>query len=340
MHNDHPRQTCAMQQYQWLECWIAETAIQRTDTDRQMINHRILQSTALRYFLEVARVGSITDAAERLNVAPSTVSRQIARLERELDFLVFERRARGMALNAAGELLAAHAKRMQQDIERVTGDMLRLRGLQQGHVRLVSTEGYAFDFIPSAVASFRQTYGGIRFSLEACSQHEIPNRIRDGDADIGFTLTLTSERDIRVELRRAAPVLAVMSSDHPLSGQSRLSIAQIVQYPLALPDPDSTVRQLFDISCSRQQLQYDPAFVSRHIDSLINFVAAGGGILLCGELAISNRLRQGGITARSLKDREMNERQFEVQTLAGRTLSSASKAFLEHIRQMLPPERG
>ncbi len=50
-----------------------------------------VQSTALRYFLEVARCGSISEASIRLNVASSAVSRQISKLERELDALLFER---------------------------------------------------------------------------------------------------------------------------------------------------------------------------------------------------------------------------------------------------------
>ncbi|ARP81797.1 LysR family transcriptional regulator [Bordetella genomosp. 8] len=296
------------------------------------MNNQVLQGTALRYFLEVVRAGSITEAAERLDVAPSAVSRQIARLERELNTLLFERRARGMALNAAGEVLAAHARRMQQDVDRVAGDIMALRGLRQGKVRLVSTEGYAYDFLPSLIASFRENYAGIRFSLDVCSQQEIPRRVRDGEADIGLTLSLTSERDIRVELRTPAPVLAVMSREHPFASKRSLSLSQLAAYPLALPGHDSTLRQLFDISCSRQQLRCEPVFVSQHIDALISFARAGGGVAFCGELAIRGRLGGGGIIAIPLRDREMNERHFEVQTLAGRILPDACKAFLAHVR--------
>src|SRR4051794_5342869 len=102
-----------------------------------MPNH-VLQETAVRYFLEVVKTGSVKEAALKLNVAPSAVSRQVARLESELDTLLFERRSRGMVVNAAGELLAAHAKRTWQDIERVTGDISALRGLRSGRVRVVS----------------------------------------------------------------------------------------------------------------------------------------------------------------------------------------------------------
>lgn len=292
-----------------------------------------LQSPALRYFLEVVRCGSVTEAAERLEIAPSAVSRQIARLEREMDTLLFERRARGMVPNAAGELLAAHAKRVRQDLDRLGSDILALRGVRQGQIRLITTEGYAFGFAPALIASFRREYAGIRFSLETGSQHDIPRRIRDGDADIGLTLSLTSERDIRVELRSPAPVMAVLAPGHPLAGKRSLSLAQLAPYPLALPDRASTLRQLLEISCSRQQLPYEPAFASHHLDALISFAAESDAVAFCGELAIRARVRRGEVVCVPLRDREMNERHFEVQTLAGRPLPEACKAFITHLKK-------
>lgn len=304
------------------------------------MNPQILQEVALRYFLEVARCGSVSLAAERLEVAPSAVSRQIARLERELGTLLFERRSRGMALNAAGELLAAHAKRAQQDVDRVTGDIISLRGLRQGLVRVVCTEGFVHDLVPAAIAQFRKQYAGIRFTLDVCSQREVPVRVRDGAADIGITLSLTSHRDVRVELRMPAPVRAVVAADHPLASLQEVSLAQLMAYPLALPDADSTLRQLIDISCSRQQLLCEPVFSSRSVDALVAFAGAGGGVAFCGELAIRYRLRGKLVVAVPLRDREMNERHFEVQTLAGRVLPEAAKAFIASLRTQLQAEGG
>ena len=68
-----------------------------------------MQTTSLRYFLAVARSGSIAAASGQLNVAASAISRQIANLEAELGCVLFERRPRGMVPSPAGELLAQHA---------------------------------------------------------------------------------------------------------------------------------------------------------------------------------------------------------------------------------------
>ncbi|MDH6165970.1 DNA-binding transcriptional LysR family regulator [Variovorax boronicumulans] len=295
-----------------------------------------LQETAVRYFLEVVKSGSVKEAALRLNVAPSAVSRQVARLERELDTLLFDRHARGMVPNAAGELLAAHAKRTQQDIERVASDIAGLRGLRSGYVRVVSTEGFAFDFLPTLISRFREKYEGIRFHLEVSTPTEIPRRIRDGEADIGMTLSALPEPGIQVELRHPSPILAVMAEGHPLAAQRQLSLRQVVGYPLGLPLEGSSIRQLLDIGCGRQGLQYVQAMSSNHANALVSFAAAGGGsIAFYGALSIRTLLKTRALVAIPLKDREMNERYLEVETLAGRSLPEAGKAFVRFLTEAI-----
>ena len=302
------------------------------------INQRVLQEVALQHFMEVVHAGSVTEAAARLDVAPSAVSRQIARLERELDTLLFDRRARGMVLNSAGELLAAHARRAWLDIERVTEDILALRGLRVGQVRVAATEGFAYEFLPALIAQFQAQRPGIVFLLDMCVQAEVVRRVREGEVDIGVTVSLSSERGLEVELRHPAPVLAVMAAGHPLAQKRQLSLAQVLAYPLALPAPASTLRQLLDISCSRQGLHPEPVFTATHLYPLVNYVASTQAVTFCGETALRQHLAAGALRAVPLRDREMNERHFELQSLAGRQLPDAARAFVGHVREALARE--
>jgi DNA-binding transcriptional LysR family regulator len=302
---------------------------------RRPINQRVLQELALRYFMEVANAGSITEAAARLEVAPSAVSRQIGRLERELDTLLFERRARGMTLNSAGEVLVAHARRAWLDIERVSDEILALRGLRQGEVRLAATEGFAYDFLPGLVAEFQARSPGIRFSVDMCVQGEVARRVREGVVDLGVTVSLASERGLNVEIRHPSPILAVVAPGHPLAAKRQVSLVQVVAHPLALPARASTLRQLLDISCSRQGLVLDAVLTSDHLYPLIQYVTRTQAVTFCGEIALRQHLRSGAVVAIALRDREMNERHFEVQSMAGRHLPDAARAFLAHLRETL-----
>lgn len=307
---------------------------------RAGLNPRALQEPALQHFLEVANTGSITQAAARLNLAPSAVSRQIARLEREMDTLLFERRARGVVLNSAGELLAAYARRAWLDMERVAEDILALRGQRRDKVRLAATEGFAHEFLPTLVARFQARHPQVGFSLDMCVQAEVVRRVREGVVDVGVTVNLASERDLTVELRHPAPVLAVLAADHPLAGRRQLSLAQVVAYPLAMPSTSSTLRRLLDVGFSRQGLSYSSRFSSDHLFPLVSYVAETQAVTFCGQLALRQHLRHGSIVALPLRDREMAERHLEVQTLAGRHLPEAARSFIDFLRQSLASSDG
>lgn len=293
-----------------------------------MTNTRVLQETAVRYFLEVVRRGSITEAALTLNVASSAISRQIARLEDELDTPLFERLSRGMRPNAAGELLAAHALRAQLETERIGNELLALKGLRRGEVKLVSTEGFALDYLPRAIEHFRRQHSGIRFQLSVGSAADVAQAIRAGAVDIGLTFTMAPDRDIKVEYAQSAPILAVVNPRHPLATRKQVVLSELIGYPLALPQKNITMRRLIDACCSRKNLLLEPALSSDSINALLGFVLAGDGVGFSAHLPIRKLIQTGLLVALPIRDRDMNTLQMEIQSLSGRTLPQAARAFL------------
>jgi len=71
-----------------------------------------INTSALRYFYEVARSGSFRRAAEKVHVAASAISRQIQLLEDELGVELLERGRKGVRLTVAGEALMHRVRRM------------------------------------------------------------------------------------------------------------------------------------------------------------------------------------------------------------------------------------
>ncbi|UZD71612.1 LysR family transcriptional regulator [Brucella sp. JSBI001] len=123
-----------------------------------------MQHIALRYFLEVARTGSITEASAQLNVSGSAISRQISRLEAELAVELFERRPRGMVLSPAGELLVKHVRRIALDTERALADVREMRGPQRGLVRVATYEGFAVDALLVSLLIFAHGFQAFFFT--------------------------------------------------------------------------------------------------------------------------------------------------------------------------------
>lgn len=301
-----------------------------------MANMPHLTAPALRYFLEVSRSGSISSASAHLNVATSAISRQIAALEEQLGTPLFERRSRGMELSAAGEMLAAYARKVRLDTDRVLAEIKELDGLKRGQVTLACTEGFAMEFLPLSIARFQQQYDQIQFRLNIYPPAEVSQAIRNGEADIGITFSLNPSPDINVAFRQSAPVMAVMAPHHPLATKKAVTIAQLAAYPLALPYRDTTVRQLFDICASKQQLVIEPALTGSYIAALNQYTINGGGISLSGEISVRNRVKDGQLVAIPIRDQGMGIRNMEIQTLTGRTLPKAVEAFLSYLIQSIP----
>src|SRR5450830_1754074 len=279
---------------------------------RANMKSQYLQDTALRYFLEVVRCGSIAEASQRLNVASAAISRQISSLEELLDTVLFERRPRGMVLSAGGEMLAAHAQKVTLEADRVVADLLALKGLRSGRIRVAASEGFGIDFMPRLIRSFQQKYPAIQFQVYVGPPTMVSRQVRDGNADIGVTFNRLPEPDIKIVHQQPAPV----------------TLSQLRPYPLALPDPDTTLRQLFDLACSRQQLVFEPVLTSNYIQTLHNYLLEGDALSLTGEVTV--RYRKDVLTM-PIRDRALDGRYVEVQTLSGRTLPRIVEIFLDYL---------
>lgn len=297
-----------------------------------------LTAPALRYFLEVARCGSINGASLHLNVASSAISRQISSLEEQLQTPLFERHSKGMILSASGELLAAYARKVLLDTDRILDEINSLEGLQRGKVVIATTEGFAMEFLPICIADFRQQFDGIQFEIDVYPPSDVSLAVRNGDADIGLTFSLTPLPDIKVVYQQPSPIVAVVHPEHPLAGKKKIKLAQLVAYPIALPRANTTIRQLFDICTSKQQLRYTPALTSGYMSALNTYAMHSNGVSLSGEISVRSLIKSGKVRAIAISDQGMNIRNVEVQVLTGRTLPRAVSSFLDFLIKQLPLE--
>ncbi len=139
----------------------------------------------LRSFVEVARFGNFTRAAEELYLAQPSLSRQIAALEQDLGAELFHRARGGSTLTVAGESLLPLARRMLADAESVRRELAELAGLERGRVRLGATPTLCISLVAEVLSAFHAEHPGIELHLSEARPHHQPRQSDGRRADGG-----------------------------------------------------------------------------------------------------------------------------------------------------------
>jgi DNA-binding transcriptional LysR family regulator len=137
----------------------------------------------LKHFLLVARLGTLTKAAQVLRTTPATVARRIAQLETKLGARLFERKYSGYQLTEVGKRLLVKAEEVEDTILTIEREALGQDAKPAGRVRLTTTEDIATLAIGPHLAAFARRFPEIR--LEILSSREILSLAR-GEADIAL----------------------------------------------------------------------------------------------------------------------------------------------------------
>jgi DNA-binding transcriptional LysR family regulator len=119
-----------------------------------------------RVFLQVARTGKVTAAAQLLSVDYTTVGRRIRTLEDGLGVVLFEKsKARGYELTAEGQRLLVHAEAMEQALDAVRRDVQAESESLAGHVRLGTTEGFGTFVLAPQLSTLQRRHPRLSIDL-------------------------------------------------------------------------------------------------------------------------------------------------------------------------------
>jgi DNA-binding transcriptional LysR family regulator len=249
----------------------------------------------LRVLTEVAKRGSFSGAAEALSYTQSAVSQQIATLEAETGMTLLERHARGVRLTAAGEALVEHAEGILARLEVAETELSAIAGLRAGRLRMASFPTAGATLMPLAIATFRSDYPEVELTLAEGEPEEITPRLRAGEFDLALLFEfeeptppqqVPSESLTRVDLLED-PMYLALAHNHPLAQKRTLRLEDLrgeawVQTSRSSPCARHVVR-----SCHAAGFEPNVSFESDDYQTVQGLVAAGVGVALIPELALS-----------------------------------------------------
>lgn len=300
-----------------------------------VVKGKIVQALALKYFYEVALRGSMSAAADELDIAVSAVSRQINALEKRVGAKLFERSVQGMRLTQAGEVLLAHVRRMQLETQTTLQEIESLSKAINQPIRVACTQGVANDLIPGLMAEFRESHPQVRFHLIVSSASEATRRVVTGTADLAVTFSTRPDPAVAVRFTCRAPALAVMAVGHPLAHRRRLSLDEVQNYPIVLTDKGTSTYKLYQRACNMSGRWVEPVLYCNHAQALHPYVHLSQAILFASYVSVGRRLKSSGLLAKPLLNPEMHARMLQVQVMKGRRLPELMEDFISVVVQRI-----
>ncbi|GAB7035861.1 LysR substrate-binding domain-containing protein [Streptomyces sp. NPDC021749] len=245
-----------------------------------------------------------------------------------------------MTLTDAGSRLLAHARRSEAESSALVTELRTGSGADHRHVTVACSEGFARRLVPHAMAVFRRDHPDVTFRLDRVPHQEATRRVAEGIADIAVTYAMGPQHDVRVECAAVVPMAAIVPPGHDLADRQRVGLAELCEYPLALPPTGTTQRDLFDIGVQLDNLTARPALVCDAMASKYAFVRSGGGIALVGDLGdLHPHPLTDGVVYVRLDHPVFRRREAQVQTMLRRQLPSAAAQFTGLLVSLLTPPR-
>ncbi|EHH03600.1 LysR family transcriptional regulator [Agrobacterium tumefaciens CCNWGS0286] len=162
-----------------------------------------------RFFLSVARAGTLRSAARQLNVDQATVGRRLAALEDELGARLFLRTPSLYVLTPAGEALVDPAEAIERSVAQMERRVMGLDERLIGSVRIATTDSLAKRYVLPAVAAMRRVHPGIE--VVCLTSQDIANLTRR-EADIAIRTLRPDAPDLIV--RRLATLGTGIYASH------------------------------------------------------------------------------------------------------------------------------
>ena len=192
-----------------------------------------MEIRVLRYFLETAREGNMTRAAERLFISQPTMSKQLKELENELGAKLFIRSNYSIRLTEAGMLLRDRAEDILSLVAKTEAEFKSLEETNSGDIFVGAPESEAMSLFAEAVHTLQKNYPRIRCNIYSGNLSDVCERLDKGLLDFAIVMSyvdLSKYNYLELPMKDTWGIL--MRKDDPLAGKSSFAASDLDKLPL------------------------------------------------------------------------------------------------------------
>ncbi|VWX58821.1 DNA-binding transcriptional regulator, LysR family [Burkholderiales bacterium 8X] len=294
----------------------------------------------MRTFLQVARIGNFTRAAETAHMTQAGLSTLIREMERQMDVRLFDRTTRMVALTAAGRRLLPVVERVVAELDDITAQLGAEGQASRQTLRIAATPLVSSNLLPEVFGRFRETHPGVKLRLFDADLRDVQSMVEAGEADMGlgfFFKTAPGIERLPVASFQLMRVVAARLQDG--GGQKRSGTADVPWSSLRSEDliglpPSNPIQKLIELQLARIGRGDQDRPVFNFFETLISMVEAGFGCAVMPTFALTACKRHRVDTALLVKPKVALD--FYRIKRRGVAESESMLAFTETLAKALP----
>jgi LysR family nitrogen assimilation transcriptional regulator len=283
----------------------------------------------LRYFLVIARERHFGRAAQVLNVAQPALSRQIHKMEEELQVPLFVRHSRGVSLTPAAELLVQRAQHVLTDLENIGAGMATPVGPPSGTVLISMAPGLIETLAAPLAAQVTKNWPNVHLGFRTAHFQSRAKLVQDGTVDIAIVHALHSLPGVQVTPLWRDRLCLICRADDKRFTKPIVELEDIARVPLICGFQFTGPRLLLDAAMARVGLNIQPVTEVDRSQMSKQLVLAGTAPTVNTALRVRDEIERGDLRAIPIRDMHMIR---AIATPADRPVGLAAATVKEEIK--------
>lgn len=294
----------------------------------------------LRYLFESAQLGTMRAASEKLDVATSSVSRQISELEQELGLALIEKGRRRIRLTEAGEAACQYYREKMAQEEVFLSRIKEMKSIRTGRISLAVGEAFVTQPFSDLLDAFMQRYPGMEVQVQVANTLRVVERVREDEAHMGLIFDIPREPKVRARLVIPQPLKVIVNRNHALSERRQINLRDIESESLGLADEGYRIRQLIHAAEQEDGVFLEASLQTNSLTLLMDYVKSGRGISVLPELVVREELSAGTLCALDTDNSILNSTKTSLVTRVGRQLPIGAYRLLLSLESFLKSADG
>ncbi len=287
-------------------------------------------------FLEVARFGSVSRAAEVLYVTQPTLTARLHALERELGERLFVRGRQGMRLTDAGRAFLPYAERAVRALRDGRRAIDEVGSAAAGQLMLAAAPAVSTYVLPAVLERFVAGHPRVEVIVRTGHSEDVLQMVLRDEVQLGLGRAIRHP-EIELESFHEEELVLVVAPDHPFAGQRRVSITEVGTEQLILFDRTSSYYEITQAAFLAAGVTLRGLMELDNIEAAKKMVERGLGVALLPRTAVRREVEARALRMVDLSDAVPMKRQ--IVAMRRRDAGAASgpvAAFLDLLKTVSP----